>query len=56
MENYIEPNPILVKPLDNFCLYIKFADGKEKVYNMSKLIQENSTYKIKNYKIMNISN
>lgn len=50
MINYIEPNPILVKPLDNFCLYIKFADGKEKVYNMSKLIQENSAYKkLQNY-------
>ena len=44
MGNYIEPNPIIVKPLENFCLYLKFDDGKEKIYNMSKLIQKNPAY------------
>lgn len=51
MKNYIEPNPIIVKPLENFCLYLKFADGKEKIYNMSTLIQKNPAYiKLKDYK------
>lgn len=49
MSNYIEPNPIEVKSLENYCLYIKFADGKEKVYDMKPLIEKIKFYeKLKN--------
>lgn len=50
MKNYIEPNPIEVKPIENFWLYIKFEDGKEKVYDMKELIKKIPSYnKLKNY-------
>ena len=50
MEKNMEPNPILVKPLEKFCLYLKFANGKEKIYNMNKLVKEKSIYKkLQNY-------
>lgn len=50
MNNYIEPNPVEVKPIKDFCLYIKFEDGKEKVYDMKELMGEISSYeKLKNY-------
>lgn len=50
MNEKMEPNPIIVKPLKDFCLYLKFADGKEKIYNMEKLIKENPAYiKLKNH-------
>ena len=38
MSNYIEPRPIKVKALEDFCLYLKFKNGKEKVYDMKPLI------------------
>ncbi len=44
MNNNIEPNPIEVKALDNFCLYIKFANGKEKIYDMKNLIGNSKIY------------
>lgn len=49
-ENLMEPNPICVKPLDNYCIYVKFEDGKEKIYDMKKLINTNPMYsKLKEY-------
>lgn len=44
MSNYIEPRPIEVKALDDFCLYLKFEDGKEKVYDMKPLIEKIKFY------------
>lgn len=42
---YIVPKPIEVKALQNFDLYIKFEDGKEKIYNVQPLIENISFYK-----------
>ena len=36
---YIVPKPIEVKALQNYDLYIKFEDGKEKIYNIKHLIE-----------------
>lgn len=41
---YIVPKPIEVKTLQNYDLYIKFADGKEKIYNVKHLIEKFSFY------------
>lgn len=35
---YIVPNIIEVKPLENYCIYIKFENGEEKVYDVKKEI------------------
>jgi len=35
---YIVPNIIKVKPLENYCVYIKFENGEEKVYDVKKEI------------------
>lgn len=42
---YIVPKPIEVKALQNFDLYIKFEDGKEKIYNVQHLVETISFYK-----------
>lgn len=42
---YIVPKPIKVKALENYDLYIKFEDGKEKIYNVKNLIEKFSFYK-----------
>lgn len=42
---YIVPKPIEVKALQNFDLYIKFEDGKEKIYNVQHLVENISFYK-----------
>lgn len=36
---YIVPKPIEVKALQNYDLYIKFDDGKEKIYNVKHLVE-----------------
>ncbi len=33
-----------VKALDDKCIYVKFEDGKERIYNMSTLIETNEFY------------
>jgi len=35
---YIVPNIIEVKPLEDYCIYIKFENGEEKVYDVKKEI------------------
>lgn len=35
---YIVPKPVEVKALQDYNLYIKFEDGKEKIYNVKHLI------------------
>ena len=37
---YIVPKPVEVKALENYDLYIKFEDGKEKIYNVKHLIEK----------------
>ena len=41
---YIVPKPIDVRALKNYDLYIKFEDGKEKIYNVKHLIEKFSFY------------
>ena len=41
---YIVPKPIEVKSLKNYDLYIKFEDGKEKIYNVKHLVEKFSFY------------
>ncbi len=46
---YIVPKPIEVKALQNYDLYIKFEDGKEKIYNVKHLAEKIPFYsKLKN--------
>lgn len=46
---YIVPKPIEVKALQNYDLYIKFEDGKEKIYNVKHLVEKIPFYnKLKN--------
>ena len=37
---YIVPKPIEVRALENYDLYIKFEDGKEKIYNVKHLVEK----------------
>jgi len=41
---YITPDIIEVKALKKYLLYIKFEDGKEKIYDMNELIKNNKLY------------
>ncbi|MBR2705373.1 MAG: DUF2442 domain-containing protein [Clostridia bacterium] len=40
----MEPNPICVKAIENYCIYLEFEDGKKKIYDMSYLIKNNPVY------------
>ena len=40
----IVPNPVFVKAMEDLCIYLKFEDGKEKIYDMSDLIENNPMY------------
>ena len=40
----MEPNPVFVKAMDNYRIYLKFEDGKEKIYDMTDLIKNNQVY------------
>lgn len=35
---YIVPNILEVKPLENYCIYLKFENGEEKVYDVKREI------------------
>lgn len=35
---YIVPNIVDVKPLENYCIYLKFENGEEKVYDVKREI------------------
>ena len=41
---YIVPNIIEVKPLENYCVYIKFENGEERVYDVKKEIDNIKFY------------
>ena len=50
----MEPNPVFVKAMDNYRIYLKFEDGKEKIYDMTDLIKNNQLYsKLKNIEYFN---
>ena len=43
--SYITPRIIEVKALRDYYIYLKFKTGEEKVYNMTKCIEEIEYYK-----------
>lgn len=43
--NYKTPDIIGVKALDNYLIYLMYETKEEKIYDMKKLISENSFYK-----------
>lgn len=47
---YIVPNPVKVKPMEKYKLYIKFENGEEKIFDMSKYINQKFYKKLKEYK------
>ena len=47
---YIVPDPIEVKPMEGYKLYIKFKNGEEKIFDMSKYINQKYYEKLKEYK------
>ncbi len=47
---YIVPNPVVVKALENYKLWIKFENGEEKIFNMEKYIQQKFYQKLKDRK------
>ncbi len=54
MNDYITPNILNVKALDDYLLEITFETKEVKIYNMKKLIQENKIYcNLKNFEYFN---
>lgn len=47
---YIVPDPIEVKPIEGYKLYIKFKNGEEKIFDMSKYINQKFYEKLREYK------
>ena len=43
--NYETPDIIGVKALDNYLIYLMYETKEEKIYDMKKLINENTFYK-----------
>jgi len=46
---YIVPEPIEVKAIEKYKLYIKFENGEEKVLDMEEELQEKFYQKLKDY-------
>lgn len=46
---YIVPEPIKVKAIEKYKLYIKFENGEEKILDMEEELNEKFYYKLKNY-------
>ena len=46
---YIVPDPIEVKAIEKYKLYIKFENGKEKILDMEEELNEKFYQKLKNY-------
>ncbi|MCI8833155.1 MAG: DUF2442 domain-containing protein [Clostridia bacterium] len=54
----MEPNPIQVKALENYLLYIKFENGEQKIFDMKENLKFNFYEKLKdknNFKNVRIS-
>lgn len=47
---YIVPNPIEIKVLENYKIWIKFKNGEEKIFDMKKYINQKFYQKLKNKK------
>ncbi len=47
---YIVPNPVVVKVLENYKLWIKFENGEEKIFDMEKYLQQKFYQKLKDRK------
>ena len=47
---YIVPNPIEVKAMDDYKIYIKFQNGEEKIFDMKDKINKKYYQKLKDYK------
>ncbi len=47
---YIVPNPIEVKAMDDYKIYIKFQNGEEKIFDMKEKINKKYYKKLKDYK------
>ena len=39
MNKEIEPNPIKVKALENYLIYIEFENGEQKIFDMNKNLE-----------------
>lgn len=46
---YIVPDPIEVKAIEKYKLYIKFKNGEEKILDMEEELNEKFYQKLKNY-------
>lgn len=46
---YIVPDPIEVKAIEKYKLYIKFGNGEEKILDMEEELNEKFYYKLKDY-------
>lgn len=46
---YIVPDPIEVKAIEKYKLYIKFKNGEEKILDMEEELKEKFYNKLKNY-------
>lgn len=46
---YIVPDPIEVKAIEKYKLYIKFENGEEKILDMEEELNEKFYNKLKNY-------
>lgn len=47
---YIVPNPIEVKAMDDYKIYIKFQNGEERIFDMKEKINKKYYQKLKDYK------
>lgn len=45
---YIVPNPVEVKVLDDYKIWIKFQNGEKKIFDMKKYINQKFYQKLKN--------
>ena len=49
---YIVPEPVEVKAIEKYKLYIKFKDGKEKILDMEQEINEKIYKNLKDYEYL----
>lgn len=45
---YIVPNPVEVKALEDYRLWIKFDNGEKKIFNMEKYVHQKFYQRLKN--------
>ena len=47
---YIVPNPIEIKVLENYKIWIKFKNGEEKIFDIKKYVDQKFYQKLKDKK------